>query len=201
MKKAPPERVVYAAVVVLRAGKATPEQRNRVKGWLKDAAVAQSKNLLFHILEAEIEDLAGAYDKAANVYRQILQKDKDNVIALNNLAFLLALKKENLAESLTMIDRAIDLAGPQAQLLDTKAVVLLQTGQPDKAVQEMQRAIAQGGSGEFYFHLAQAMLQAGKRDEAKVALGKAREAGMRAEQVHQLELPMFQALEAELAKT
>ncbi|HYV35442.1 MAG TPA: tetratricopeptide repeat protein [Gemmataceae bacterium] len=200
LKTAPPDRVLHTAVIVLRLGKGTPDQQAKVEGWLQKAATEQPKSLFLQILHAEVEDLRGRYAEAASIYGQILQKDQNNIIALNNLAFMTALKKENLQDSLAMIDKAIDIAGPQAQLLDTRAVVLLQMGQSQKAVQCLQQAIALGGNAENYFHLAVAQRQAKNQTAAVEAMLKARELQITEDQVHALERDVFKELLKEIVK-
>ena len=51
-------------------------------------------------------------------------------MALNNLAWLLALQHKNGTEALKFINRAIDLAGPVAELFDTRAIVHLALNNP-----------------------------------------------------------------------
>ena len=60
-----------------------------------------------------------------------------NVVALNNLAYLLALNGGSQAEALALIQRAIDQAGPDPEMLDTRALVYLKGGQADRAGKDL----------------------------------------------------------------
>ena len=81
---------------------------------------------------AEYLQLTGENAEAVTVYREVLRREPDNVLALNNLAWTLSLDRRDEAkvrESLTYIQRAIDLAGPLDELLDTRARILFESGQ------------------------------------------------------------------------
>jgi Tfp pilus assembly protein PilF len=198
--KVVPELMVQAAVTVLRVGSGTPEQQGIVEGWISKAISTQPKNAMFHILLAEVRDLGGRHNDALSLYRQILQGEPANVVALNNLAFLMALKKEGLQEASVLIDKAIAIAGPQAPLLDTRAIVVLQQGRVKQAIQDLQQAVAQGGSAEHYFHMAWAQLQDGNPKAAAHAYAEALDRGLDADKVHALERTVFQELAAQVGK-
>jgi uncharacterized protein (TIGR03790 family) len=61
---------------------------------------------------------AGKKDLAERAYRQLLAVNRDNVIALNNLAYLLT-ERGALDEALTFADQAYGLAPTNASVLDT----------------------------------------------------------------------------------
>ena len=55
--------------------------------------------------QAYLQQSAGKLDEAERSYRAILSTERDNAMALNNLAFLLA-EKGNLEEAETLAQRA-----------------------------------------------------------------------------------------------
>ena len=50
------------------------------------------------------------------------------MVALNNLAYLTAVKDGNADEGLRLAEAAIEAGGPHPELLDTRATVLLKAG-------------------------------------------------------------------------
>ena len=81
-------------------------------------------------------------DKASALYREVLTKEPKNVIALNNLAYLLALQgNDGLASELIGI--AIETAGPITSLLDTRAKIHFKGGRTEQAVDDLKQAISQ----------------------------------------------------------
>jgi cellulose synthase operon protein C len=194
----PPELVAQYCVAILKADPATSEQRTLVEGWIAKAIQANPKNLALQGLLAELHVAPRKGAEACIIYRGILRQDPDNIYSLNNLAFLQALKQENLAECLEMIDRAIAVAGPHPSLLDTRAVVHLQNGTHWLAVEDLNQVLAQRSSATDHFHLAQAHHQAKNRPAATAALKKARELGLQVQQLHALEQAAFHKLAKEL---
>src|SRR5262249_11823664 len=116
--------------------------------------------------------------------------EEENAVALNNLALLLALGGGG-AEALPLINRALDVAGPAPELLDTRAVVYLSMGRHDRAIEDLEEAVAESPLAPAYYHLAQAYHRAGKADEAGDRFRKAIAAGLRPEVLHPLERPLF----------
>ena len=72
------------------------------------------------ILAARLEQ-AGAYDVAIASYRDVLVMQPTNVVALNNLAYALAVHAKSPAEALPIAKRAATLAPRSGTILDTLA--------------------------------------------------------------------------------
>jgi tetratricopeptide (TPR) repeat protein len=212
--RCPPEAVAATSVAVVRAnaananatGAAGGEHAKRVERWL-EAAIKKGRTgtgtgtaLLLSL--ADLRDFQGRYDDAEVLYRRVLDMDSDNVAALNNSAWLLARQhrdsKSKSGEALRRINRAIELLGPEARLLDTRAVVYLAAGQSEPARRDLREAIAQDRASSFYFHLAEAERQGKLRQAARAALRTARERGLTADALHPLERPAYRRLLAEL---
>ena len=81
-------------------------------------------------------------DEAAAFYRRILELRPRDVLAMNNLATVLAEQPDGLSEGKELVAKAIDLAGPLAGLLDVKGVLLVAEGKPDQAVPVLEEASA-----------------------------------------------------------
>jgi len=180
-----------AAVNIVSLGNAPASDLKTAEELLRAARKAEpdSQNLLF--VSAEFFAAAGRHDEAADTYRQLLMVLPDDVAVMNNLAWLSALRGQNLQEALTWADRAIESSGPQAQLLDTRAVVLTKMGQADRAVMDLKQAIRESRNPTFFLHLAQAHLAAGNRPAAVSAMKQAFAEGLSIDRVHRLEQPGF----------
>jgi tetratricopeptide (TPR) repeat protein len=193
----PVEVTGNAFLQALAAGQAGPEHYRRVERWL-EAAVARSQNppaLL--VCQACVLGLEGRHQDEEALYRRVLERDARSVIALNNLAALLALQGRG-GEAQGLIQRAVEIDGPKPELRDTRAVVRLSLGQGELAVEDLNEALLQEQAAVYYFHLAQACAAVQKPEEARDSLRKAREAGFQAQDLSALERPAYEQLVAKL---
>jgi tetratricopeptide (TPR) repeat protein len=99
-----------------------------------------------------------------------------------------------LDEALELINRAIDLAGPSATLLDTRACVYQALGRTDDALADLSAAIARQPSAVWYFHAAIARRAAGDKSATREALAQAESLGLAASQLHPLEQSLLAQL-------
>lgn len=146
------------------------------------------------LMQAQLQIALGDYATAEQCYREALGKQPSNIIAANNLAVLLALQKRNLEEALQLISQVIQQAGPVATLLDSRAIVHLARGEPQKALGELEAAIADYPAPIHYFHSAQARDRLKDPEAAKAAFRKAEQLAGGAVEVHPLELPEYRRL-------
>ena len=118
------------------------------------------------------------YDEAKTLYESVIKQsprnaaassETNNLIATsyNNLAWLLALKDKQGKDALVEIDRAIKLAGPLPDYLDTRGVVYLSLKQTQDAIKDLEMAVKADPSPAKLFHLTQAYLQANNKEKAK----------------------------------
>jgi tetratricopeptide (TPR) repeat protein len=184
----PPEVLAALHLTVLRAGNVRGEPVNRAEGLFRAALASapRSANLLFAL--AGVEDLRGRFAESEAYYRQVVAVDANNVRALNNLAWLLALRGRKGDEALPLIQRAIDVAGPRPDLLDTRALVYLAMERPDRARADLKAAIDDLPTATRYLHLARVCQMAGDADGATAALKEAKALGLRRAQLHPAEL-------------
>src|SRR5262249_19084329 len=92
------------------------------------------------------------------------------------------------------INLAIDVAGPQPQLLDTRAVVYLAMDRSEPAITDLEQALADSPSAFRYFHLARAHRLAQHPEAAAQAFRKATEAGLELELLHPTERVAFREM-------
>jgi tetratricopeptide (TPR) repeat protein len=196
----PAEGVAYASVAVLRAAKATAEQRRRVETWLAAAMRRRPESVVLPVFWANLQEMQGRYDGAMAAYRELLRRAPRQVLALNNLGYLLALKGVRRAEALELIQAAIDEAGPHPEFLDTRAVIYLKMGRADRAVADLRQAVAEGPTAAKYLHLAQAHLLAGDRPAARAAYREAQERHLKEADLHPLERGSLRQVERDLQR-
>ena len=125
-------------------------------------------------------------------------------LSCNNLAWLTAVKGGEGKSALADVNRAIELIGPQADLLDTRAMVHLSMKQTLDAINDLQTAVKNAPSPNKFFHLAQAYYQANDKEKARQYLKEARARGLDdrtrtgARALHTLEQPAYQKLLSDL---
>lgn len=122
------------------------------------------------VVEAEAAGAAEDYERAEKCYRELLAKQPTNVVVGNNLAVLLALQGKKLDEADRLANQAIESAGPNSSLLDTRAMVRLARGKPREALADLEIAIADARTTSRALHLAQAYDQLNDRANAGKAL-------------------------------
>jgi tetratricopeptide (TPR) repeat protein len=150
------------------------------------------------LVMADLRTRQELYSEAAVLYREILQKEPDDPRALNNLAVLQALQRVKLEESLKLVNHALEVAGPLGSMLDSRATVYLAMNNAEKAIEDMNDAIAEQDSPERLFHRAQAYELAGEDGKAKTDLDAALKKGLRKESLQPLEVPAFEKLRESL---
>jgi Tfp pilus assembly protein PilF len=151
-------------------------------------------------LRAELEFHAQHYGEAIAAYRQVLHIEPNHPVALNMLAWLLAVKEGQAGEALPLIQRAIELLGPRSDLLDTRALVYSALNQPSAAAADLEEVVRMDPSATVYFHVALIHHRVSDRAQAQTAFRKAQELGLCASAVHPLERPAFHRLAAALTE-
>src|SRR5262249_30996183 len=144
------------SVPALRRSQNALQISKPIEQLLSSASGKDPKQTAYLIAMAEIRDLQGDYSRVKELYRKVLELDGNSLVALNNLAWFLAVEQNAANEGLEVIDRAIRLAGPVGELLDTRAVIELRMGLPIQAIKDLQEAIADASIPNRLFHLAQA---------------------------------------------
>lgn len=119
-----------------------------------ESAETQRQRLLA-LAYAEMEQ----YDKAEAAYRKILAMNEDDVLALNNLAFLLANDMDQPKKALPLAERAVELVGAQAtsraNVLDTLGRIQYRLGDHRAAVETLRQSINAQPLVDNHLHLAE----------------------------------------------
>jgi cellulose synthase operon protein C len=183
-----------AVIAALRSGHATVEKCKEFESWLKEAARDQPlADLELHF--ADLRELQHDFTGAEARYRKVLAKDPNHVVALNNLAWVLACRGPS-EEALENVHRAIAVAGPIIDLLDTRAKVYLALNRPAEAIQDLEDAIADSPTAMRYFHLALAREMSANNAGAKEAFHLAQRYGIDQRDLHPADVPSFEKLKS-----
>ena len=84
----------------------------------------------------------GSYKEVFRHYKRALSFNSDNALVLNNYAYFLSLRNEDLEKALRMAERAVELQPNNASYVDTKAWVLHTMGRNEEAKQVMRQALS-----------------------------------------------------------
>jgi len=194
-----PARVrALAGLAAVRSGGATDRQFAVAGDWLAAVLAEEPASVPMRLNEAELFALRGEHDRAAAAYRTLLGRDARNVVALNNLAWLLAADPGTAQESLDLLDRATREAGATGELLDTRARARVTLKQFAAAERDLREALVQDATALRWFHLAllQSSLSPPQPDEAARAFREARARGLDPRSVHPRDLAAFKVFDA-----
>jgi tetratricopeptide (TPR) repeat protein len=181
----------------------------RVEGWFERAERANPGSKKILLQRAILCEAQGKVKEVEELYRMLLARNDNNKSAddlsaeeraavLNNLAFHLALRDKDVAQGKQFIDEAIAILGETAELLDTRAMVLMAEGQHTQAIDDLNQSILAGASAQKLFHLALACERSGDRTAALQALQRAEQLGLEASRLSHLERPKYDELVREL---
>jgi tetratricopeptide (TPR) repeat protein len=199
----PMPAVAGAALSALYDGPPDAAERARVAGWLQEAISkaerkAQLRTALALLRDLEGKDLEGKYDEAIELYRQVLAEDERHLVALNNLAWLLAIRQGKANEALELLEAAKALKLSPPELPDTRAVVFLCKKDAKSAIKELEKVTAIRPTATAWFHLAWAHQMDRDNAAALVALDKANKLGLSPAGLHPLEQRVLAWLRDEL---
>ncbi|MFO0887988.1 MAG: tetratricopeptide repeat protein [Isosphaeraceae bacterium] len=178
-------------IVFSSAGRRDRAQVDRLAGWIEAASNQKPKSSVLIIALANLRERQGRFQEAEELYRREIEQSGGDVVALNNLAWLMTLRSEKSVPALELINRAIALRGPIPELLDTRGMIYMMAGDTRRAVQDLSRASKLDPTGPKLFHLAQAYLRASNRQDAAQMLAKAQAKGLTPEDLHPLEATAY----------
>ena len=106
-------------------------------------------------------------DGAVAIFNRILKVDPLRIRTLNNMAMTLAELPGRTGEALTSVDRALNLAGDNPELLDTKGFVLMKSGDLAGAEIIFRQAFDATQEPRFQFHEIMSLLAQEKKEQAE----------------------------------
>jgi putative PEP-CTERM system TPR-repeat lipoprotein len=114
----------------------------------------------------------GRNDESIAAYEKILQTDKNNLIALNNLAWLYSTKNDKRASQIGK--QAYELAPRRPEIIDTYGWILVQEGDYKRGSEILKQAAELAPKNqEIVYHLGYALNKQGEKQLAKAFLKRA----------------------------
>jgi len=194
--RCPPELVTYAALSLYDAPSIKPEEREQVGAWVAAAARKLPENLTLKVKLSGLRIRQGRFEEAEALCRQVLETRPDDTEAMNNLAWLLAMRNQGeVPRALSLINKAIEIDGSDLSLVDTRAVVCIRSGQLDRALEQLQSVQQRDPRNvAAAFHMAWAYQAIGDMNSARAKLQEAERLGLSSRSLDPLELVVLEGL-------
>jgi tetratricopeptide (TPR) repeat protein len=189
-----PITVGQVCMNIIQGEKKSKEITQRVEKVLTDAQVKFENHPGILLTLGDVRVNQDRYAEAESFYRQILEKYPEHSVAMNNLAVLLTLQGKKLDEALSLINKAIERSGHLASMLDTRACVYIAQGNAEKALKDMDEAVADAATPVRLFHQAQAFNLAKQKYAATSTMQQALKAGLSKEMLQSPEIPAYEKL-------
>ncbi len=142
-----------------------PDARAAMRQWLNDFP----EDLPARAMNAIFLDQAGLADLAIAEYERVLAAGRPDPIMSNNLAMRYFEKGDPRAESVAR--QAYRLAPTNGAIADTLGWILVKKGSQDEGLRLLREAVTQAPQEpEIQLHLAEALIEAGHRAEARERL-------------------------------
>lgn len=164
-----------ALKLLLRAeARGARQDRAGTRQALEQATALDDRLNAAHFTLASIYEQDAEYDKAIERYRRILASSPDDAVALNNLAYGLATRKNRPAEALPLAQKAFTLAKGNPTVGDTLGWVQHLLGNDVEARSLIAAASkALPNNAEIRFHLAAVLAATDSLDSARRELDEA----------------------------
>ena len=166
------------------------DDRQRVEQALLEQIKLHEENAQLYTLLGTVYEAETRYDEAMTAYRRGLELNPHDVTALNNLALLLAAGGKA-AEGATLLEQALQIAGPRPELLDSRGTVELALKKVDPAIVDFKAATDDAPTANHWFHLALAQFHAQHTFDARTSFSRALELGLNADRVLPAEKQQF----------
>ena len=140
----------------------------RLTQWLKESP--DDSAVRFYAAESAMK--RGRFKEAISHYDLLQQKQPDNIVVLNNLAWAYAQTKDDRA--LATAERAYKVAPENASVADTLGILLVERGDAKRGMELLEKAAkALPNVAEIHYHLAQGWVKKGDKARARGELERA----------------------------
>ncbi|MFH1371559.1 MAG: tetratricopeptide repeat protein [Planctomycetota bacterium] len=122
----------------------------------------------------------GRSAEAATFYQRVLELQPDNLVAINNLAWILCEEQGRPGEALELAQQGLAKAPDYVDLIDTRGMAYYRLGRYGEAIQDFNRCLRLYPGREpkivsSYFHLGMCLAGLGEKNKAIEQLNKALE--------------------------
>jgi tetratricopeptide (TPR) repeat protein len=148
-----------------------PESRDMAEGLLRSALQRNPKfGYALYSLAILLQN-TGRNNEAVEMNQRAIEVDPNNVVAMNNLAWLLCEDQKKYDEALKWASKGLQIVPEYCDLIDTLGVINFRMGQYQEAIKSLKSCIELCPVGQplvvqSRFHLARALAQLGRRTEA-----------------------------------
>lgn len=133
------------------------EQYQIAEEWLELATLSPSQRSFRSVIYGALGDVRyelDKWDETESAFESALRLDRNNHNALNNYAYYLSLRNENLDTALDMSMQALELEPDNAAYLDTAGWIYFKKGDHENALHYIHRSVDTGdASAEVLEHL------------------------------------------------
>jgi putative PEP-CTERM system TPR-repeat lipoprotein len=138
---------------------------------LRQWLTGHPEDVLLRRMLATSLQIQGKNPQAIEEYLRVLKQDSDNIIALNNIAWLY--QDAGNPEGLKYAERAHELAPRRPDITDTLGWLLVQNGDINRGLVLLQEAALMAPNiPDIRYHMVVALDMAGRRDEAREELDR-----------------------------
>ena len=146
-------------------------QNELAEEWLEQATMAPSRRNFRSVIYGTLGDVRYDLDNwedAVQAYEMALSLDSNNHNALNNYAYFLSVREEELDYALEMSERAVEMQPNNAAYLDTIGWIHFKKGNYEKAREYIQQSVDTGAaSAEVFEHLGDVYEALGDMENAR----------------------------------
>ena len=139
--------------------------------WLENASMAPSRRNFRSAIYGTLGDVKQQLDKweeTVDAYERALRLDPENTTTMNNYAYYLSVRNENLEKALEMATQAVESDPQNSSFLDTLGWVYYQMENYEQARNYIQQSIDTGSaSAEVFEHMGDVLAAAGNQEQAK----------------------------------
>lgn len=143
------------ALIVRAEAQLAADNKDAARGSFEELTKIAPDQPAAYLQLALMDEQAGAFERAMDRYRRVLQLQPRNAVALNNLAFRLASQNPEATEALPLARRAAALAPQDPKVLDTLGWILYLRGAYGEAAGILADAVRKDqGTAEIRLHAA-----------------------------------------------
>ncbi len=125
-------------------------------------------------------------NESVPIYQRILELESDDVITMNNLAWILCEEQGKFQQALELAQKGLQISPNYIDLIDTRGVVYYRLGEFNKAIEDFTKCITLYPENNpavisSRFHLARAFVALGQKDKAVEHMNQALDANSRSQ--------------------
>ena len=165
-KRAPDDGIVAVRLHATASGAGMSNAADAAADkWLRD----HPKDIVLRTYLAERALRKKDYKSAARQYQAIVAQQPDNVMVLNNLAWVSGELGD--PKALSYAEKAAALAPASPSVLDTLGMLLIKKGDVPQGLEKLQQAAQRApNQSDIRLHLAKALIEAGDKEAARKEL-------------------------------